>query len=61
MTTAAFSIARCSRQDFAARMAYYDAVIMDCKRGRRDQNEAYASFAEQLHLAMGHRPDQAEF
>jgi hypothetical protein len=56
--TMEFSVARCSDQDFAARMARYDAILVECTTHDRTKlYDNYQRLGEQLHVAMGFRAD----
>ena len=58
MTT--YNPATCSDQDWATRMASFDAKLAHWGIGRTARNEAYQRFAEQLHKAMGYRAEHAD-
>jgi hypothetical protein len=63
MTAAPFSIIRCARPEFGAHMAKSFSACEAIARRVNDRTAAERNacyFAEQLHAAMGYRPDHRE-
>lgn len=60
MTATRFNPATCSAQDWATRLASFDAVLAACSLTPEARETAAARFADQLHLAMGYRSDHAD-
>lgn len=53
----AFDPCRCSKQDWAARMAIVDQTLIACSFSDKGRERATADFARDLHVAMGWRAD----
>ena len=53
----------CSDQDFSAKMARFDAVLLNCNLAmdQRPNHDTMAARNDALHRAMGYRPDQPEY